>query len=85
MLANNHHHVLRRLIRAPLYPQLKDHPAVTAYPHVKGMTKDLFFWDHDVKEGGTDQGKSRFNEHEVQACVGLARWADGLCTLSVLM
>jgi hypothetical protein len=37
------------------------------------MMQDLFFWDHDVMEGGTDQGKSRFNEHEVQACVGLAR------------
>lgn len=40
---------------------------------MKGMVHDLFFWDHGHKEGGTDQSKSRFNEHEVQACIGLAR------------
>jgi hypothetical protein len=62
-----------RLIRGTLYPELKDHPVVTAYPRVRGMVKDLFFWDHDHKEGGTDQSKSRFNQYEVDACVGLAK------------
>lgn len=61
------------LIRGSLYPELEDHPAVLEYPHVKGMVKDLFFWDHDIKEGGTDQSKSRYNTHEVDACVALAR------------
>lgn len=62
-----------RLIRGPLYPELQDHKEVLSYLHVKGMARDLFFWDHNHKEGGTDQGKSRFNDYEVQACLGLAR------------
>lgn len=40
---------------------------------MRGMAKDLFFWDHDHKEGGTDQSKSRYNDYEVKACVQLAR------------
>ena len=38
------------LIRPAVYPNLKDAPRVESYPSVKGMRRNLFFWDHTVKE-----------------------------------
>jgi hypothetical protein len=65
-----------RLIRAPIYPALRDHPSVAAYPPVRGMAKPLFMLAHSVPEGGQggDEGRSKFNMHEVDLAVMLARW-----------
>lgn len=52
---------------------MRDHPAVTVYPPVRGLQCSLSFWNHNHKEGGQDESKSKFNMHEVKACVGLAR------------
>ena len=38
------------LIRPAVYPNLGDAPHVEAYPSVKGMRRNLFFWDHAVME-----------------------------------
>lgn len=38
------------LIRPAVYPNLKDAPQVQKYPPVKGMRRNLFFWDHAVPE-----------------------------------
>lgn len=38
------------LIRPAVYPNLRDAPHVKGYPSVKGMRRNLFFWDHAVKE-----------------------------------
>lgn len=38
------------LIRPAVYPNLRDAPHVEGYPPVKGMRRNLFFWDHAVKE-----------------------------------
>lgn len=62
-----------RLIRGTLYPGLRHHPSVLRYPPVRGMVHDLFFWSHDHKEGGSDESRSKFNNYEVEACMGLAR------------
>jgi hypothetical protein len=37
------------------------------------MVRDLFFWDHEFKEGGVEASKSRYNSEEVHMCIGLAR------------
>lgn len=38
------------LIRPAVYPNLKDAAHVLGYPSVKGMRRNLFFWDHAVPE-----------------------------------
>eukprot|EP00775_Hariotina_reticulata_P006332 gene6332-6566_t len=65
---------ISELIRGPLYPAMRDHPRVHAYPPVRGLVQPLFFWDHDHKEGGQDESKSKYNSYEVDACLGLARY-----------
>lgn len=52
---------------------MRDHLAVSSYPPVQGMVHNLYFWDHDHKEGGQEESRSKFNTHEVEGCVGLAR------------
>lgn len=67
-----------RLIRAPVYPSLRDHQSVCQYPAVKGMVKPLFMLNHSIPEGGqdADSGQSKFNRHEVEWAVGLAEWVN---------
>lgn len=72
-----------RLVR-PIYPRLLDHPSVEQYPAVRGMAKPLFFWSHRELEGGqgSNEGRSKFNNHEVEAAVALARCAT--CSTSYI-
>ncbi|WIA41120.1 hypothetical protein OEZ86_004748 [Tetradesmus obliquus] len=67
---------ISRLIRAPIYPSLRDHPSVAAYPAVRGMAQPLFMLAHSVPEGGqgADDSRSKFNCHEVDLAVGLASY-----------
>ncbi|EIN11698.1 P-loop containing nucleoside triphosphate hydrolase protein [Punctularia strigosozonata HHB-11173 SS5] len=49
-----------------LYPTLEDHDLVKAYPHVRGLAKDVFFFTHNHKEnGGGEESSSKFNTFEV--------------------
>lgn len=54
------------------------------YPAVRGMAKPLFFWSHRELEGGqgSNEGRSKFNNHEVEAAVALARCAT--CSTSYI-
>lgn len=63
----------RRLIRAPLYPNLRDHPQVLRYPPVAGMVREVFFLDHGGLEGGQEDSKSKYNRFEVDFALGLAK------------
>lgn len=54
------------LFRRTLYPKLEDHESVNNYPPVRGMRKNVFFFDHRHKEnGGEDDSISKFNQFEV--------------------
>jgi hypothetical protein len=64
---------ISQLIRATIYPSLRDHARVSAYPHVPGMLRDVFFLDHDHPEGGAEEGSSKRNEWEARFVVALAR------------
>ncbi len=64
---------ISQLIRSTIYPSLRDHPRVAAYPHVPGMLADVFFLDHDHPEGGAEEGSSKRNEWEARFVVALAR------------
>ena len=72
-----------RLVK-PIYPDLRDHPSVVRYPAVQGMAKPLFFWSHRHTEGGqgSDEGRSKFNTHEIDAAVPLARYAGIITAVS---
>ena len=62
-----------RLIKETSYPLLEDSNSVAAYPHVRGMTEDVFFFDHDHPENGDEDedSKSKTNAYEVEMVVGL--------------
>ncbi|KAG9009435.1 hypothetical protein FRB93_005371 [Tulasnella sp. JGI-2019a] len=57
---------ISHLIRSTLYPHLEDHSLVQEYPHVRGMAKDVFFFDHQhAEEGGGEESASKSNAFEV--------------------
>ncbi|MCJ1402137.1 hypothetical protein MMC11_005356 [Xylographa trunciseda] len=66
---------ISRLIRNTIYPKLKDHEVVEAYPSVVGMRKRLFWLDHRVPEGRGDSSQfsstSHWNDWEVEVLVAL--------------
>ena len=56
LLLRINHPLVFMLIRSTIYPHLRDHPSVLKYGHVRGMTADVFFLDHDHPEGGAGEG-----------------------------
>ncbi|CAM9107878.1 unnamed protein product, partial [Hapterophycus canaliculatus] len=60
------------LIRPAVYPNLKDAPHVLRYPSVKGMRRNLFFWDHAIPEDSSGTvASSKTNRHEAKLVAGL--------------
>ncbi|KAI0353983.1 hypothetical protein OH77DRAFT_1426841 [Trametes cingulata] len=57
---------ISHFIRTILYPKLEDNDAVLQYPSVQGMQKDVFFYNHLNKEGGSEDSVSKFNIFEVE-------------------
>ena len=51
---------------------LQNHNCVTQYPPVKGMVKNVFFWDHNHTEGGKDENSSKQNSTEAAMAARLA-------------
>ncbi|OCH91424.1 P-loop containing nucleoside triphosphate hydrolase protein [Obba rivulosa] len=63
------------LVRTTLYPNLEDHDLVKNYPPVRGLTKNIFFFNHNHKEnGGEDDSLSKFNKFEVDMIVDLVKY-----------
>ena len=54
-----------------IYDGLEDHTSVTEYENIKGVTKNLFFIDHDVRESVHDNVHSKVNQHEAELLVEL--------------
>lgn len=48
--------------------------AVSEYPNVKGVDKNLFFLDHDKPESSDGDSKSKYNVHEANYCGHLCRY-----------
>ena len=61
-----------RLI-AKLYPNLQSHESVSKYPNVKGMTNNLYFFNHKNPETHSNDIKSYSNEFEADFVVKLAK------------
>lgn len=51
------------LVRKTLYPSLKDHESVLAYPPVIGVRNRLYWLDHREPETGEDPTQVRQNSH----------------------
>ncbi|KAI9730359.1 MAG: hypothetical protein M1834_005869 [Cirrosporium novae-zelandiae] len=66
---------IAQLIRATLYPALKDSPAVEGYPKVAGMKKRLFWFDHIKPEADADtqdaMPTSHWNDFELDMVASL--------------
>ena len=54
-----------------IYDRLEDHASVTEYENIRGVTKNLFFLDHDLHEGVHDNVHSKVNKHEAEFLVEL--------------
>ncbi|TFK23669.1 P-loop containing nucleoside triphosphate hydrolase protein [Coprinopsis marcescibilis] len=67
---------ISNLIRKTLYPDLLDHPIVQQYPDVRGLAKNVFFFDHQNAEGGNEDttGASKYNTFEVSMIRDLVRY-----------
>ncbi|KAL3467220.1 hypothetical protein BJX64DRAFT_192492 [Aspergillus heterothallicus] len=64
------------LIRNTLYERLVDHESVKDLPNVVGMSKNVFWLDHENPEDAADQefrGRSKSNTWEVQMTHALVR------------
>ncbi|XP_069193979.1 NFX1-type zinc finger-containing protein 1 [Procambarus clarkii] len=66
---------ISRLLVPSIYPSLKDHCSVHQYPHVKGITTDIFFiaHSHHEKKGAGDESNSHENVHEAELMLALCR------------
>jgi len=64
------------LIRTSVYPGLLDHESVKTYPDVLGMSKNLYFLDHNKPEDAqnADGQKSKRNRFEVAMVQQLAAY-----------
>jgi superfamily I DNA and/or RNA helicase len=52
-----------------IYPDLKNHESVSTFPEVKGISKNLFFFDHEWKEESNDFMLSKANTKEAEMVV----------------
>ena len=65
---------ISNLIRAPVYPTLRDHPKTLEYTHIKGMQHDVFWISHEHPEAGEEEGSSKSNLWEAQFAARLAQY-----------
>lgn len=61
---------IARLLR-DIYPKLEDHPSVSQYPDVHGVSSNLFFIDHRFPERSDGELKSKSNVHEAEYIAAL--------------
>lgn len=56
-----------------IYKSLEDHSTVKSYPHIKGMSTNLFLLSHNEPES-SDAKKSKLNKYEADMCVELSSY-----------
>uniref|UniRef100_A0A8D8VRA4 NFX1-type zinc finger-containing protein 1 n=1 Tax=Cacopsylla melanoneura TaxID=428564 RepID=A0A8D8VRA4_9HEMI len=83
MINNNLHHVtlemqhrmrpeICELLTPSIYKKLVNHPSVAKLPHIKGMPKNVLFFDHKVVEGKHLHETSTWNSFEVNILLNLS-------------
>ena len=71
-----------------IYDGLEDHISVTEYEDIRGVSKNLFFIDHDLQESIHDNVHSKVNQHEaeflVELCLYLLRQSYKSSQITIL-
>ncbi|XP_045780297.1 NFX1-type zinc finger-containing protein 1-like isoform X2 [Maniola jurtina] len=62
------------LIAPAIYPDLQNHPSVSDFPDVRGVTCNVFFFTHSYKEEVVADSASKTNESEGDMVLGLANY-----------
>lgn len=63
------------LVRRHVYDnELKDHPSVKEYDDIKGITTNMYFFDHIYPEKMDENNKSYYNEEEGNFVIKLCRY-----------
>ncbi|KAH9515710.1 NFX1-type zinc finger-containing protein 1 [Bulinus truncatus] len=57
-----------------IYPGLEDHPSVCEFEHIRGVSKDVFFINHNHQETRSADNFSKSNMHEAQYAVALCKY-----------
>uniref|UniRef100_A0A914R0A6 NFX1-type zinc finger-containing protein 1 n=1 Tax=Panagrolaimus davidi TaxID=227884 RepID=A0A914R0A6_9BILA len=65
---------ISKLIKTHFYDDLMDHEVVENYPHVSGVTKDLFFINHKNPETTNKSDGSHKNVYEIKYALKLAKY-----------
>jgi AAA domain len=69
---------ISEFIRTQTYPSLIDHDTVFKRPHVKGVTMDVAFINHNVPEDGQgdddNNPKTKSNSYEAELCIEIVRF-----------
>lgn len=61
------------LITPSIYNELKNHISVNNREHIRGVTKDVFFLNHNVYEKEVEEISSKSNDHEARFLIMFAR------------
>ncbi|XP_060863746.1 NFX1-type zinc finger-containing protein 1-like [Metopolophium dirhodum] len=61
------------LITPVIYPNLLNHSSVLNRPHIRGVTKDIFFINHTNFETEVEEITSKSNDHEASFLIMFAR------------
>uniref|UniRef100_UPI00358EB1D1 NFX1-type zinc finger-containing protein 1-like isoform X2 n=1 Tax=Myxine glutinosa TaxID=7769 RepID=UPI00358EB1D1 len=62
------------LIVPHIYKQLNNHPSVSKFENIKGLTTNLFFVEHEEPEEGVEDTRSHNNPHEARFVVEFCRY-----------
>ncbi|BFZ12700.1 hypothetical protein BsWGS_15739 [Bradybaena similaris] len=57
-----------------IYPDLQDHLSVTNYEKIRGVSKNIFFVQHEHKETHLEESLSKANAHEAKFLVALSQF-----------
>lgn len=65
-------HILK--IHSDFYPGLLDHEMVNKYDNILGVSKNLYFIEHNIQEIHDEENKSRSNLHEARFLTSLCKY-----------
>ena len=57
-----------------IYEDLRDFPDVANYPNVRGISSNVFFFDHQFKEEDAGQIMSKMNSDEAKMIVRFTQY-----------
>ncbi|XP_048478338.1 NFX1-type zinc finger-containing protein 1 isoform X3 [Plutella xylostella] len=62
------------LVAPAIYPRLRNHESVAAFPQVRGLSHNLFFLTHNYKETAIEEDSGKCNEAEADLTLSLANY-----------